>query len=199
MSLQLLVMFLYIFLFHIAVTLTFMIHGPVLPNIITPYFNKHLQMWFVIAQLNQHCDKQSFFVFSKSYMTFSLCINILFFLDLIPVVDAVNHDIVLSCVCLVGIIDPARALIIILLGGQWQTPCMFLSKCSQGISPFSSLVSHHKNVLSPFFNDYQLSLVSTLNICNIQIHTNVVHEILITGNSISYKACELQYSQSRQK
>lgn len=111
-------MFLYIFRFHIAVTLTVMIHGPVLTNIITPYFNKHLQKWFVTAKLNQHCDKQSLFlVFSKSDMTFSLCINILFFLDLIPAVDDVNHDIVLSCVCLVGITDPARALIIILLDG----------------------------------------------------------------------------------
>lgn len=50
-------------------------------------------------------------------MTFSLCINILFFLDLIPVVDTVNHDIVLSSVCLVGITDPTLALIIILLDG----------------------------------------------------------------------------------
>lgn len=50
-------------------------------------------------------------------MTFSLCINILFFLDLIPVVDTVTHDIVLSSVCLVGITDPTLALIIILLDG----------------------------------------------------------------------------------
>lgn len=116
--------------------------------------------------------------FFSHVVTFTLCFNII--LDLISLVDAVNHDIVTLCVCQVGINDPAFALIIILLDGQWQT-CRVLR--GPVLSPLLFLII--KIIAWFLFHEHELfllylyisALFSTFQIsCLVQIHINIFYE-----------------------